>query len=306
MAGIGHYAVEFLKAHPGQRYTARGIVVEVLQSHKADFSAKRAALAKSRPELQFEQQLVAELAQRPALQKRMPNLMTDESVRPKLFYWADKGDLPPELIVGAKNSTGSVDDPMAHAEHALYEPIRRFLHTEYDMLSVRVDEKTSKNNRGPRGNQWLHPDIVGMLPKGVHWQTEDLQCAQSFGSEVIELWSFEVKVEITASNLRECFFQAVSNSSWATYGYLVAASVSGKETWDELEMLCAAHGIGFMRFQPDCPAESRVAIPGRKRSQIDWNTVDRIASQNRDFQEYARRVSAYLRSSYLDTKSWGL
>ena len=167
-------------------------------------------------------------------------------------------------------------------------------------------KRLPKTTGDPEAISGFTPISLACCPRGVHWQTEVLQCAQSFGSEVIELWSFEVKVEITASNLRECFFQAVSNSSWATYGYLVAVSVSGKETWDELEMLCAAHGIGFMRFQPDCPAESRIAIPGRKRSQIDWNTVDRIASQNRDFQEYARRVSAYLRSSYLDTKSWGL
>jgi hypothetical protein len=32
------------------------------------------------------------------------------------------------------------------------------------------------------------------------------------------------------SNVRECFFQAVSNSSWANFGYLVAAEIEGQDT----------------------------------------------------------------------------
>ena len=40
-----------------------------------------------------------------------------------------------------------------------------------------------------------------------------------------KLWSFEAKLLINRSNVRECFFQAVSNSSWANFGYLVAAGV---------------------------------------------------------------------------------
>ena len=40
------------------------------------------------------------------------------------------------------------------------------------------------------------------------------------------LYSFELKLEINFSNLRKCYFQAVSNSSWANYGYLVVENIN--------------------------------------------------------------------------------
>ncbi|MCR4081861.1 hypothetical protein [Providencia stuartii] len=36
------------------------------------------------------------------------------------------------------------------------------------------------------------------------------------------------------SNVREVFFQTLSNSSWANVGYLVAAEITGDETLKEL------------------------------------------------------------------------
>jgi hypothetical protein len=44
--------------------------------------------------------------------------------------------------------------------------------------------------------------------------------------DTLKLTSYEIKKEIkTDSELKEYYFQAVSNSSWANYGYLVAFEV---------------------------------------------------------------------------------
>jgi len=90
--------------------------------------------------------------------------------------------------------------------------------------------------------------------------------------------------------VRECFFQAVSNSSWANFGYLVAAEIGGQDTLKELRLLFAAHGIGFIKLDADNPADSQVLIPARERDEIDWGMVNRLTMENKDFLTYVKLV----------------
>jgi len=53
--------------------------------------------------------------------------------------------------------------------------------------------------------------------------------------------------------VREAFFQAVSNSTWANNGYLVAREIQGAETMNELRILAGLHGIGFILLDFDAP-----------------------------------------------------
>jgi hypothetical protein len=48
-------------------------------------------------------------------------------------------------------------------------------------------------------------------------------------------------------------------------------------------MLFAAHGIGLIKLDANNPAESQVLIPSRERDEIDWDMVNRLATENRDF-----------------------
>jgi hypothetical protein len=66
------------------------------------------------------------------------------------------------------------------------------------------------------------------------------------------------KKELNSSNIRSSFFQAVSNSSWANEGYLVATSISTSEVEEELRMLSALHGIGVILLNPENPTESEI------------------------------------------------
>ena len=90
---------------------------------------------------------------------------------------------------------------------------------------------------------------------------------------------------INRSNVRESFFQAVSNSSWANFGYLVASNIA-TDTRKELRMLSALHGIGFIRLDSENPSESEIMIPATERREIDWDSVDRLTKENKDFYEY--------------------
>ena len=61
------------------------------------------------------------------------------------------------------------------------------------------------------------------------------------------MWPFEVKLLVNRANIRECYLQAVSNSSWANRGYLFAAKVSSDEiTRYGLTILAETHGIGVI------------------------------------------------------------
>jgi hypothetical protein len=109
---------------------------------------------------------------------------------------------------------------------------------------------------------------------------------------------------INRSNVRECFFQAVSNSSWANFGYLVAAEIEGQDTLQELRMLFAAHGIGLVKLDVDNPSESQVLIPARERAEIDWDTVNRLATENRDFLDYVKLVKQFYQTGEARMADW--
>ncbi|MFC3875128.1 hypothetical protein [Neisseria musculi] len=98
------------------------------------------------------------------------------------------------------------------SERDLYPKLMQFLSGDLKLYCLRIDEKRSKNNRGAKGSQWLHPDIVAMQAMGRQWHADVRQCVKSGSGQNVALWSFEVKPVLNGANVRESFFQAVSNS----------------------------------------------------------------------------------------------
>lgn len=45
---------------------------------------------------------------------------------------------------------------------------------------------------------------------GADWHQEVRDCVKQYSDKRTKLWSFEAKLLINRSNVRECFFQAVS------------------------------------------------------------------------------------------------
>ena len=94
-----------------------------------------------------------------------------------------------------------------------------------------------EQSNGKDNNQiWTHPDMVGI--KFLNLQTK---ASQNFLKSInrvdtFKISSYELKREINSdSELKKAFFQAVSNSSWANYGYLVAFEFSdSSKKWQDL------------------------------------------------------------------------
>ncbi len=299
--------VSFLKNHTGQKFTARQIAEWILETYPAECQEKKsnsqAIYIKTDSDLV--QQLVAEIgSQRPRLQNKHPELKTTEG-RPRKYYYTEKSDVAEVAAIESETTTTTINaDCKTMGEHALYPLLSLYLWEEFGVYSKRIDEKRSSNKRGPNGNRWLYPDVVGMEDLSADWHREVRDCVNQYSDKRTKLWSFEAKLLINRSNVRECFFQAVSNSSWANFGYLVAAEIEGQETLKELRMLFAAHGIGLIKLDTDNPAESQVLIPARERDVIDWDMANRLATENKDFLDYVKLVKQFYQTGEARLVDW--
>lgn len=295
----------FLKERSEQKFTARQIAEWIFTTFPDECQTKKQSSQYVSTDAELVQQLVAEISsQRPRLQKRLPELKTTEG-RPRKYYYSEKSDSAE--IAAAE---GTVVAPTVDAinpklgEHALYPLLSQYLWEEFEVYSKRIDEKRSSNKRGPNGNRWLYPDVVGMEDLGAEWHQEVRDCVNQYSDKRTKLWSFEVKLLINRSNVRECFFQAVSNSSWANYGYLVSAEIEGQDTLKELRMLFSAHGIGLIKLDIENPADSQVLIPARERDEIDWDMANRLATENKDFLEYVKLVKQFYQTGEARAVDW--
>lgn len=157
---------------------------------------------------------------------------------------------------------------------------------------------------GPNGNKWLYPDLVGMENLTARWCAEIQLCTREFGDKRAKLWSFEVKKLLNSANVRQSYFQAVSNSSWANYAYLIAAEIEGTDTLRELRVLASLHGVGIMRLDTDNPSESQILIPARERPDVDWDTMNRLTNENPDFKSYLSLVRQFYQTNDPRPNDW--
>lgn len=295
----------YLKERPNEKLTARQIAEWIFVTFPDECQAKKQSSQFVSTDAELVQQLVAEISsQRPRLQKRHPELKTTEG-RPRKYYYSEKSDVAEVAAAeGVVAASMTVSSDAKLGEHAMYPLLSLYLWEEFGVYSKRIDEKRSSNKRGPNGNRWLYPDVVGMEDLGAEWHQEVRDCVNQYSDKRTKLWSFEAKLLINRSNVRECFFQAVSNSSWANFGYLVAAEIEGQDTLKELRMLFAAHGIGLIKLDADNPAESQVLIPARERDKIDWDMANRLATENRDFLDYVKLVKQFYQTGEARLADW--
>ena len=302
---------EFLKSNPNQKFTSREIAEAIIKLFPEDYEQKRVN-NRFESEADFVQQIVREISSsaKTNILKVSPHIHIRDQPRPRQF-WFDFNSTY-ELEVNDMYSTDDVETetnlPVMKSghlsEHDLYPILTEFLHSELNLYCLRIDEKRSKNTRGQNGNQWLHPDIVAMQALDNRWNELVKTCVKHSSGQNVRLWSFEVKKELNSSNIRSSFFQAVSNSSWANEGYLVATSISKSEVEEELRMLSALHGIGVILLIPENPTESEILLPARRRLEVDWLSINRILNENSDFKNFIELVSTYYQTGRIRLQDW--
>ena len=263
----------FLQDNPNQRYTAKAIAEAITTRYPEDYAEKRAN-PRFETEQDFISQVVAEIgAQKQGILNQSDKIKWQDKPRPRV-YWFDDGMLlanDEPLAEEEPSDEAPINNTLS--EHDLYPILMDYLKSEHQLYCLRIDEKRSKNNLGSGGNQWLHPDIVAMEPVAQQWHQYVKSCVLQGGGQSVRLWSFEVKKTLTMGNVRKCFFQAVSNSSWASEGYLVATSIADSRVEQELRMLSALHGIGVILLSVNNPSESELLLPAKKRPRLTGNLL---------------------------------
>jgi hypothetical protein len=206
--------LDCLKQSPDEKLSARQIAEWIFETYPVECQEKKTNSRGNyiKTDADLVQQLVAEVgSRRPDLQRREPNLKTTEG-RPRKYYYSTMSDVAEVSAaenIGATPLTDVIEVKID--EHALYPFLSLYLWEELRVYSKRIEEKRSSNKRGPNGNRWLYPDLVGMEDLGADWHQEVRDCVNQYADKRTKLWSFEVKLLINRSNVRECFFQAVSN-----------------------------------------------------------------------------------------------
>ena len=158
-------------------------------------------------------------------------------------------------------------------------------------------EKSNKKSY----SQWLHPDMVGVYFPIGEWTSEVLDFSKELGSTALKLYSFELKQQLDFTNLREAFFQTVSNSSWANEAYLVAAEINADEDFrNELKRLSSSFGIGIISLNIEDPDATEVLFPAKYRSELDWDNMNKLANENPDFGDFLVRV----RKDFVGNEIW--
>jgi len=146
-------------------------------------------------------------------------------------------------------------------------------------------ENSSKKTKG--ANEWLHPDLVGVYFPFNDYSIETRELQSHLNVNSINLYAFEMKIALSFSNLRQSFFQAVSNASWANEGYLVCMKMDEDPDFkNELQRLSNAFGIGVIKLNTKSVNESEVTFSAEYKKNIDWDTVNRLSEDSPDFRKF--------------------
>lgn len=301
--------IGFLKANEGQKFTSREIAAWLVKTYpeevkrKAENSkcksmlnvtdpAKIAQIIKGFFSAEMKREWYDDY-----IQKQEPNIKRIEE-RPRSYYYTKETDQAEIEDAGKEPNI---------KEKEIYLKLSEFLWNKLGIYNMIINEKCSSSRKGTNGNKWLYPDLVGMEYLTKDWEQSIKNCVQQSADKKAKLWSFEVKVKIHHSNVRKSFFQALSNSSWAHYGYLVAFSlVESKDsnTSRELEILSARHGIGFILLNINKSEKGRILIPAKERLEIDWNMANRLVKENSDFKHFIKEVTSFYKTGETKHSDW--
>ncbi|WP_101002032.1 COG2958 family protein [Helicobacter pylori] len=154
-------------------------------------------------------------------------------------------------------------------------------------------EESSKSPKGM--DRWLYPDMVGVRFLHAELSNENLIAfSKKFDTLPVKLVSFELKKEISVHNCRECYFQAISNSSWANEGYLVGRHVDthNPQLMDLLKRLHASFGIGVIDLRTD-EDKSAILLNAKYKEKIDYTVALELSEKNEKFSGFLKSVVDY-------------
>jgi hypothetical protein len=221
--------------------------------------------------------------------KQNPNTeFIQVSKRPATFFLKELYDKIDNCEVYSNKPKDKSNVKTSYNERDLHILLSTFLYSNphFNCYTKTIYHEISKKNK--KGyNKWLHPDLVGIYFPFDKFQTNILKLLETLKENAYKLFSFEIKVELNFSNLRQYYFQAVSNSSWAHEGYLVALKIEDEPLlMDEIRRLNNAFGIGIIKLDAKNIEQSEILFSAKSSDFLDWETIDRLTEENSDFKSF--------------------
>ncbi len=234
------------------------------------------------------------------------------------FYWlkSREREFPPQKTPDAKEEDDEQSECSGTAkkqktsfhERDLHPLLVKFLNedSKFKLLCKTIYHESCKKSKKGKC-EWNYPDIVGVYfpyDKDLKskYEKETLKFLHHNGQKRHKLFSFELKKDLSLSNLKESYFQAVSNSSWANEGYLVVFKIEDKEKneiLDELKRLNQSFGIGVIKLESEI-SNSKILLPARER-EIDIPTLNMLVEQSpEDFKPFIEEINTQIEKG-LDT-----
>jgi len=185
-------------------------------------------------------------------------------------------------IVFNKANIIKKSNKQSYNERDLHKLLSSYLKNK-NIYSKTILHEESKNSKDDH-QKWIHPDMIG-----IEFLTLTSKVNKAFmkilnKADTFMLTSYEIKKEIgTDYELKKAYFQAVSNSSWANYGYLVALEISDNLK-DEMERLNQSFGIGIIELKSN-PYESKILFQAKFR-ELDFKTIDKLCKVNEKYEKF--------------------
>lgn len=200
-----------------------------------------------------------------------------------------------ESIMQTSKTSNEKQKGRGFHERDLHPLFVRFAKDYFDAYAKTIKHEKSKKTQSGQ-DKWNYPDIVGVhFPFNDYSERETLELSQNLNRRDFKIYSFELKVSLDFSNLKESYFQAVSNSSFANEGYLVVYEELDSEVFDELRRLHSSFGIGLIKLELE-PTESSVLLPSLVRN-LDFKTIDMLVNKNADFREFIDTINGDIQTN---------
>lgn len=184
----------------------------------------------------------------------------------------------------------------SYSERDLHPLLSRFISFNENFKAYTktiYHESSKKSQKG--ADKWLYPDIVGVSFEYKDYQKELNKFIGKFSSLPIKIYAFEMKKHLSVSSFREYYFQAVSNSSWANEGYLVALDIdeSDEELMDLMKRLSYSFGIGVISLNSQNVDESVILARAEFRENLDYSVMNELSMKNPDFKKFLESVEEF-------------
>lgn len=198
--------------------------------------------------------------------------------------------IPSDYIPSKTKVTPVIATPKPYQERDLHKILCNYVR-EFQEIYAKTIYHEKSIGKG-KDQTWTHPDLVGVEFADLKTDSARSLMRAVNPESAVTIYSFEMKREIHSDNeLKEYYFQAVSNSSWANRGYLVAYDID-ESLRDEMERLNNAFGIGIIRLQADM--DNTEILFQATDKELDFATIDKLCNMNPDFRQFMEKLSKYL------------